>query len=431
MGAITFFTFLFLSLNYYTQAGRYSKCTIESIKDSEWSSNYKFKVPINDTFRGEVALYKTENVLRVKFSDQKYLNATWENQILRFFTADNFDTFEQNTDYKNEPSISINLKFDCIQDGSEEMTFTLPVLDVNNHNPVLNERSYEYSFGMTIPKDFKLTEIMPIYSTDLDVTNDKVFFTIDENENFKINSEGNRNGKKFSTELTVLNEIEAPFSQEFTLIATDYGHPARTSMASLIINVYDPKDLNLNDKKDGAEEKTSHPPIFGKHLYYADYNSTNHQLKLKEPIMIKYGAQSNTILMQTGYEKYFNVRFEDSTHQRITVDEARPLPNETLKTIDFITIEIEAINEELQHMPGRTAILIRLPGGANNDNSDENSENDNGSSKDCEMVIFGYSVNDYVIPMVLFLLTVFSIVFINIYVIIMFVNKQKVRAISA
>ncbi|KAF2902068.1 hypothetical protein ILUMI_04122, partial [Ignelater luminosus] len=429
MKAAIFIFCVLLEINNYFVAG--ATCTIEGLKKEEnlLDSYYKIQIPIVDTHSGVIASFQTKNILRMKIENVNYLNATWENQVLTFFVTDAYKNYEKESKYSNEPEITVTLNCLCTQDTSENMIIRQTIVDINNHPPILNEKRYDYVFGMTVPEKLKLTEILPIKVNDIDVSNSEITFTIPENPYFKLDKEKvSSQNKQYTTTLIVAKNLTAPLSEEFTLTVTDNGHPVKNTTVPLTIAVMSPQELEKNqdnkETKDNTEEdnESIHPPVFAKHLYFADYNN-NHQFTMEEPIVIAYGAQTNTKLKQLGYEEYFNIDFEDPNHKTIIVKNTKALPNQILENIDMITIEIEATNEGLS-IAGQTSLLIRLPKLGQLDTNVISEEN----SQECDIYIkYGYFADTYTIPFILFLLAVFGIVFTNVYIIIMFINKSKTK----
>lgn len=83
----------------------------------------------------------------------------------------------------------------------------------------------------------------------------------------------------------------------------DNGHPVKNKAVPLTLTVMSPQELeenqDENETKASKEDNESvHPPVFAEHLYFADY--TNNHFRMEEPIVITYGAQSNTKLKQLG-----------------------------------------------------------------------------------------------------------------------------------
>lgn len=113
------------------------------------------------------------------------------------------------------------------------------------------------------------------------------------------------------------------------------------------------------------------------------------------------------------------------------------LPEDIHKNEDFIVFEIEAVNEGLLHFPGRAAVIIYMPQNekeiveGETTTKQPSTTTETSNPMDCENpVIFGYSVNGYVIPMMLFLTSVIAIIFVNVYIMIMFFNKQKCNSLT-
>lgn len=76
---------------------------------------------------------------------------------------------------------------------------------------------------MTIPKSTALTDFFPIIARDVDITNNKVIFKIEENEFFSVDNEGQSiypDYKNHTTNLRALQDIVAPFNKTFTLKVT-------------------------------------------------------------------------------------------------------------------------------------------------------------------------------------------------------------------
>lgn len=77
----------------------------------------------------------------------------------------------------------------------------------------------------------------------------------------------------------------------------DTGKPQRKSTGKIVINVVD-----LEEDSKEIESNAVHPPIFAKHLYYADYFVSGN-LEVEEKITIRYGAQKTTTVTQSSKTK--------------------------------------------------------------------------------------------------------------------------------
>lgn len=62
--------------------------------------------------------------LGMKIENVKYLNATWENQVLKFFVTDAYENYEKESEYSKDPEISVTLSCVCTEDTSEKMVTT-------------------------------------------------------------------------------------------------------------------------------------------------------------------------------------------------------------------------------------------------------------------------------------------------------------------
>ncbi|KAF5300827.1 hypothetical protein FQA39_LY10949 [Lamprigera yunnana] len=328
-----------------------SNCVLEGVPNLSAITTYELKLAINDTYRGELAVFKTRNIQRVKIKENKYFTLSWKNQILVLATADNFKNYEYENDYTKTPSISIELRFDCTQDEEKDLIIVQKINDTNNHAPRLSQTSFVYTFGMTIPKNFILTNVIPIKAIDDDISNGQIYFSISENDYFKVQHRGNSKSyslKEFSTKLVSVKEVVAPFEQQFNVIASDTGNPCRYDLSTITVSVVK-SHLLLN----ATENDYTYKSIFPKNLYYADY-SPGRSLKIEQRIVIKHKQINSIIIKQKGYENYFNSSLHNS---EVTLKSFRPLTFDIIQ-LDFIVIEVEAWIGEF--IIGRTAIMLRL-----------------------------------------------------------------------
>lgn len=96
------------------------------------------------------------------------------------------------------------------------------VKDTNNHDPVLSQELYEYSFGMPLPEDYDLTKFLTISATDTDFSNRYIYFTIGYNQELVVTYKGRSSyadEDNYYTSFKTLKEIKGPFKQEYTLVA--------------------------------------------------------------------------------------------------------------------------------------------------------------------------------------------------------------------
>ncbi|KAK5642336.1 hypothetical protein RI129_008503, partial [Pyrocoelia pectoralis] len=127
------------------------------------------------------------------------------------------------------------------------------VLDVNNHSPVFNKKIYEYKLAMAIPEDFELSQLLPINATDIDFSNSMINFTIDFNQDFRLDYKGVNTGNGvYTTKLTSLKTIKPPYTKNFSITASDNGNPSINSTATVIISVLNHTQPALADQDNNA-----------------------------------------------------------------------------------------------------------------------------------------------------------------------------------
>ncbi|KAK5642335.1 hypothetical protein RI129_008502 [Pyrocoelia pectoralis] len=377
--------------------GTSTTCSIENV-NTQWLTTHNLGNAINDTYRGVLAVFNITNIQRVREKNNRYFNVTWDSHTLTLATGDNFDKYETENEYTSLPSISVDLHFECTKDSTKDMTFVQNINDTNNHAPKLSQTKYEYALGPSIPKGFILTDLLRIKAVDVDISNRQLNFQIPQNPYFKIDKAVFEDGsKQYSTKLVALQEIPAPFYQEFELNVTDSGVPPRQTRGSITVTVLKPEKLVTENTTD-----VHHPPVFGKNFYLAYYTNA-HEIEMEDVVTIRYGLTNATIVKLTNYNDYFYVKFRNET---ITLNVIKELPQDILAT-GFIVVELEAVNEGL-NSSGRTALLIEF--------------SDSMLSSGCEIFIFGYSVG---YPTVLLTSAILTIILINICVLGVFFNKQK------
>ncbi|KAB0796284.1 hypothetical protein PPYR_10345 [Photinus pyralis] len=180
------------------------------------------------------------------------------NDELILYTTENFSKLVEE---KHEGDIKIILHFKCSDDREDYISVYQKIAILNRNSPVFSRKIYHYKLGMAIPEDFELTELLPINATDVDYTTNMIYFTIDFNQDFRLGYKGVTDGKGvFSTRLSSLKTIRAPYRKEFSITATDDGFPKLNSTATLIVTVMDNVDNlsgeNTSPKCNGAIGKS-------------------------------------------------------------------------------------------------------------------------------------------------------------------------------
>ncbi|KAF2902067.1 hypothetical protein ILUMI_04121 [Ignelater luminosus] len=420
-----FVLLILLLININAIKGGYnSNCEIEGVSRYDWSYRYTRSEYVDDVHDGLIVTYKTAHILEMTKQFSPYLTAVFENEMLSIYTNEKFKTFED--EYPGTNEISLKMTFNCADNTSEELHMIQKVRDTNNHDPVLNQELYEYSFGMPLPEDYDLTKFLTISANDTDFSNNYIYFTIGYNQDLVVTYKGRSDydGDNYYTSFKTLKEIRGPFKEEYTLTAIDGGEPARNTTARLILTVTS-NDSNgedgnneSNENGNGSGENLSHPPVFAQHLYLANYTSY-HELRLENAITIKYGAEESTTIKQSGYQEYFEVILKEPKKAgQVHVRTLKPLPRYILDTTQLLIIEIEAENEGFRHMPGRTALIVRLPSGQ------QSSSND--TSQNCNIshsIHFQNSNN--VVLVIFFVSIVFIIVIANVIVLTWYYQRRN------
>lgn len=87
--------------------------------------------------------------------------------------------------------------------------------------PVFSQEKYEYTLGMAIPEDCRLTKLQPITaSTNTKSSKSNFNFLLEFNEYFRVSYYGERTkDMMYSTHLEALQEIKPPFHKTFEIFA--------------------------------------------------------------------------------------------------------------------------------------------------------------------------------------------------------------------
>ncbi|KAF5300825.1 hypothetical protein FQA39_LY10947 [Lamprigera yunnana] len=314
-------------------------CFIQNVEVSDWLSFYIMPSTINDTTRGEFATFAVKNISEIVTIDSNsYINATIKDNNLTLFITPNFENFENET---TSSTMVFGIEFNCTNNQTKKLSFYQTVVDTNNHQPMLNLGEYNYSFAMEIPKNFELTTLLPINASDLDFTNKKINFTIDENEDFVIKEVRMRADKTYFASLKSLRNIKPPYHREFVLSATDYGTPeVLRTVAPLTVTVQDNTSLSYLN--------------FTSYVYYGNYVE-NKAVVMDKIIQIK-SNHRNIKVNQIGYTNLFNISY-DTAKNEITIQNIKPLPSTQLsKPFLVIGIEAEDVGASLK---GYTTAIIR------------------------------------------------------------------------
>lgn len=104
--------------------------------------------------------------------------------------------------------------------------FRIPIRDTNNHDPEFLKNSYEYTLPMPIPKGYHLDFFEKVIVRDVDLTNDRITFSFDQDSKlsnvFNISSLGQdpKDKKNYLTQVTTASVLDLEDDITFNIIAT-------------------------------------------------------------------------------------------------------------------------------------------------------------------------------------------------------------------
>ncbi|XP_025832450.1 uncharacterized protein LOC112905056 [Agrilus planipennis] len=198
----------------------YAGCVISGMQDADFNMGYD-NTPIKDDFKGTIATFQTKDVYGVEISGTNYFNATLESDTLRIFTTDEYKNVEPEIGYDPFPEIKFQLDLQCIK-GNISLRFVQPLTDVNNHDPYFEKEIYEYIYVQnSLPSNHQLTDNQSLSAFDIDMTNNRLSFSIEENDYFSIDTAStDSTTRQTFTTLTSLKDIEAPSTIKLNLSAT-------------------------------------------------------------------------------------------------------------------------------------------------------------------------------------------------------------------
>lgn len=58
----------------------------------------------------------------------------------------------------------------------------MPIIDTNNHDPIFIDAPYIYKLSMPFPKGIPINLLGKISARDIDLTNEKILFSLDSND---------------------------------------------------------------------------------------------------------------------------------------------------------------------------------------------------------------------------------------------------------
>lgn len=123
-----------------------------------WSFGIYNDIDIDASYSGTIAEYRMNNTVGITTSSsgfsRLYIDATFENDILRIFTTPDFANYE---DQETATRITLGIDFVCTTPTARYFPFHQGIKIANNHAPRFSESQYEIKVQLPLPKGFDLT----------------------------------------------------------------------------------------------------------------------------------------------------------------------------------------------------------------------------------------------------------------------------------
>ncbi|XP_045486483.1 protocadherin Fat 4 isoform X2 [Pieris rapae] len=321
----------------------------------EGVTNWRLRVEerIFDTHNGVVLDRNTSDILGINsivhsegLNRGPYIDVKYENSRFIVATRANFAEYEE---YETSKTMRVTVSFNCAQGSTNQppLVIQIDIIDTNQNAPrFLPSDNYEFTVIPPLPPGFLVTGCdNQIIARDIDLTTQRVDFTIEENDYFEIFYDSSPASKEFSATLRAKMFIRSiPDDLSLKIMATDVDEtsdPPLTTEGSVRI---------ISDTQFQLPEELQFSKIF----YLLNY--TNENLVTDELILLNRGYDDQvTFSFEGDHKEYFEMT---PNGNRITFRVKTEIPTEILREQQIYLI----VRAEREHTSGAAAtIIIQLP----------------------------------------------------------------------
>ncbi|CAF4779400.1 unnamed protein product [Pieris macdunnoughi] len=321
----------------------------------EGVANWRLRVEesILDTHNGVVLDRNTSDIISINtivhsegLNRGPYIDVKYENSRFTVATRANFAEYEE---HETSKTMRVTVSFNCAQGSTNQppLVIQIDIIDTNQNAPrFLPSDNYEFTVIPPLPPGFLVTGCdKQIIARDIDLTTQRVDFTIEENDYFEIFYDSSPATKEFSATLRAKMFIRSiPDDLSLKIMATDMDEtndPPLTTEGTVRI---------ISDTQFQLPEELQ----FSNTFYLLNY--TNENLATDEYIFLTRGYDNQVKFSFEGeHSEYFEMTPNDN---RITFRVKTEIPTETLREQQIYLI----VRAEREHTSGAAAtIIIQLP----------------------------------------------------------------------
>ncbi|XP_047515283.1 uncharacterized protein LOC125056299 [Pieris napi] len=321
----------------------------------EGVANWRLRVEesIFDTHNGVVLDRNTSDIISINsivhsegLNRGPYIDVKYENSRFTVATRANFAEYEE---HETSKTMRVTVSFNCAQGSTNQppLVIQIDIIDTNQNAPrFLPSDNYEFTVIPPLPPGFLVTGCdKQIIARDIDLTTQRVDFTIEENDYFEIFYDSSPATKEFSATLRAKMFIRSiPDDLSLKIMATDMDEtndPPLTTEGTVRI---------ISDTQFQLPEELEFSNIF----YLLNYTKEN--LVTDEYIFLTRGYDNQVKFSFDGeHSEYFEMTPNDN---RITFRVKTEIPTEILREQQIYLI----VRAEREHTSGAAAtIIIQLP----------------------------------------------------------------------
>ncbi|XP_075970616.1 uncharacterized protein LOC142973004 [Anticarsia gemmatalis] len=319
-------------------------------------NNWLLPVNVNvyDTFRGNILVRNVRDIADIDdiiygegFNSGPYLTITLTDSQLVISTNDAFENYEEN---ETSEQIAVTVRFRCTSGSITPLLFLIDVVDTNNNAPqFLPSNEFVYTIAAPLPPGSLITECFGgLLVRDIDLTTERIDFTIEENPYFRISydADASTTPKQFIAVLrtsTFIRSLPQPITLQITATDVDRTNDPPLSTTATVTFTGD-TGFVLPDE-----------PVFTQAFYLANYIDGN-QLLQSEPISLQSGFDQ---LVRYSLEGEFADNFELITNEnQVSVRVVTPLSATALREKQIFL----ALSANREYTSGASAtIVVQLP----------------------------------------------------------------------
>ncbi|CAK1553686.1 unnamed protein product [Leptosia nina] len=320
-------------------------------------TNWNLRAEVNtlDTQIGTFFDRTTSNIQRIEniahgegLNRGPYIEVKHEDSRFTVATVASFSDYEK---YETSKTMRVTVTFICSPESmpsSRSLILQIAITDTNNHAPEFIPTSgYKFTVTPPLPPGFMVTGCNnEIIVEDIDLTTQRIEFTMDDNPDFEILFDKSTEAKRFSASLRVkrfIRTISEPLN--FTISATDVdetNNPSRTTTTTL--QIIPDTQFQLPDELQ-----------FSKAFYTISYNE-DHNLITDEMIFLTRGYDDlvNFSLEGTHASNFNKVAIGNN----VTLTVRTPLSSDIMQQNQLYLV----LRAEREDTSGTTAtIIVQLP----------------------------------------------------------------------